>query len=204
MTEAKTKHGRLIVISGPSGVGKTTLCHRVLEEVPARMSVSATTRKPRANEREGADYYFMTPGEFEKHRAAGEFLEWATVFGNLYGTPLAPVRAAVEQGQVILLEIDVQGGIQVHQSAKSRFPDVLEIFIKPPSLDRWEESLRERLMKRGMDRPEEIARRVGEARAELEQAERSGAYKYFVVNDDLDTAVRELVGILRKEIDFND
>ncbi|MDD4890763.1 MAG: guanylate kinase [Phycisphaerae bacterium] len=199
MTETKTK-GRLIVLSGPSGVGKTTLCQRVLEQVPARLSVSATTRKPRRTEVDGVNYYFLTQPEFERRLATGEFLESATVFGNLYGTPMGPVKSAMESGQTILLEIDVQGGLQV----RKRCPDAVTIFIMPPSLEAWRESLRSRLTRRGMDVPAEIEHRLAEASAEITLAKESGAYKYFVVNDDLETAVRQLVGIIKKELARND
>lgn len=187
--------GKLIVLSGPSGVGKTTLCQRVLEQVPARLSVSATTRKPRRNEVDGVSYYFLSADEFERRLAAGEFLESATVFGNLYGTPAGPVKAALASGQTVLLEIDVQGGLQVCQ----RCPDAIAIFVLPPSLEAWRESLRRRLTQRGMDVPAEIERRLAEASAEIELARTSGVYRHFVINDDLDTAVRQLVAIIKKE-----
>lgn len=197
---ANNSKGRLIVLSGPSGVGKTTLCQRVLEEVPARLSVSATTRQPRRSEVDGVDYYFLSPEEFERRESAGEFLESACVFGNRYGTPTAPVMAAVEAGQTVLLEIDVQGGMQV----RKRVPQSLTIFIMPPSLEAWRESLRSRLTQRGMDVPAEIERRLDEAAGEIDIARQSKAYDYFVVNDDLETAVRQLVGIIRKELARND
>jgi guanylate kinase len=199
MMEGKSK-GRLIVVSGPSGVGKTTLRQRVLEEVPARLSVSATTRQPRRTEKNGVDYYFLAHEEFKRRLDAGEFLESANVFGNLYGTPAAPVQAALDSGQPVLLEIDVQGGLQVLR----RFGDALGIFILPPSLEAWRETLRKRLTQRGMDDPAEIDRRVREAAAEIEQAKNSGAYQHFVVNDDLEHAVRQLVSIIRKELAKHD
>ncbi len=196
----RNAEGKLIVLSGPSGVGKTTLCQRVLEEVPARLSVSATTRRPRRSEKEGVDYYFLSAEQFAARKQAGEFLESAEVFGNLYGTPLGPVRAAVESGQTVLLEIDVQGGLQV----RDRFPDAVTIFILPPSLEAWRESLRSRLARRGMDDPAEIERRLDQATAEIEQARQSGAYDHFVVNDDLDQAVRQLVAVINKELARHD
>lgn len=194
MSDTNSK-GKLFVISGPSGVGKTTLCQRLLERVPARMSVSATTRPARRNEKHEVDYYFLSPQEFEQRLAAGEFLESAEVFGNRYGTPVGPVKAALDSGQDILLEIDVQGGIQVHE----RFPDAVGIFIMPPSLEAWRESLRRRLTSRGMDQPEEIERRVSQAEAEINLARDCGAYRHFVVNDDLEHAVNELVSTINKE-----
>jgi len=192
--------GRLIVLSGPSGVGKTTLCQQVLEQVPAKLSVSATTRKPRCTEVDGVDYYFFSPAQFRRKLEAGEFLESASVFGHLYGTPVGPVRAALDSGQTILLEIDVQGGEQVRR----RFPDALTLFIMPPSLEAWRESLRRRLAKRGMNVPAEIERRLDQASAEIEEAQRSGLYDYFVVNDDLEQAVQQLVTIIHRELARND
>ena len=118
------------------------------------------------------------------------------MFGNLYGTPLGPVQAALDAGQTILLEIDVQGGLQVRQ----RFPDAVTIFIMPPSLEAWRQTLRNRLTQRGMDVPAEIERRLGEAAPEIELARKSGAYDYFVVNDDLEQAVKQVVAIIKKEL----
>ena len=188
------------MISGPSGVGKSTLCRRALKRVGAQCSVSATTRRPRQNETDGVDYEFITPKEFERRRDAGEFLEWAEVFGHLYGTPAGPVRQAVAQGRTILLEIDVQGGLQVHRS----YPDAVQVFVLPPSMDRFSQALRDRLNHRGMDDAQEIERRVGQARGEIEQARASGVYSYFVVNDDLDRAVDELVELINKETACHD
>jgi len=189
--------GRLIVISGPSGVGKTTLCERVLERVPAKLSVSVTTRPPRPNEVDGEDYRFCSPEQFERQREAGGFLEWARVFGHCYGTPLAPVAEALDAGQTVLLEIDVQGGLQVARGELA--DDAVLIFIEPPSAEQWEQALRERLTRRGMDDPEQVERRLGEARAEISLARDSGAYTYFVVNDVLQDAADELVAIINKE-----
>jgi len=199
MGEPKTT-ARLIVLSGPSGVGKTTLCQRVIEQVPARLSVSATTRTPRRAEVDGVNYYFLTAEEFRRRLDGGEFLESASKFGNLYGTPLGPVKSALDSGQTVLLEIDVQGGLQVRQKC----PDAVTIFILPPSLEAWRESLRSRLTQRGMDVPAEIERRLNEAAAEIQLARDGGAYDYFVVNDDLETAVRQLVAIIRKELAKHD
>jgi guanylate kinase len=199
MAEAVTK-GRLIVLSGPSGVGKTTLCQRVLEEIPARLSVSATTRKPRRNEVDGVNYYFLTDEEFTRRLAADEFLESAVVFGNRYGTPAGPVRTALESGQTVLLEIDVQGGLQV----RKRGPEAVTIFVLPPSLEAWRESLRSRLTQRGMDVPADVERRLNDAAAEIKLARESGAYDHFVVNDDLETAVRQLVALIKKELAKHD
>ncbi len=199
MSDTNT-NGKLIVISGPSGVGKTTLCQRVLEQVPARMSVSATTRPARRNETDGVNYYFLSPEEFARRREAGELLESAEVFGNWYGTPAGPVAAALEAGHNILLEIDVQGGRQVRE----RFPQAVGVFILPPSLEAWRESLRRRLTSRGMDDGDAIERRVNEAADEIELAKTCGAYGHFVVNDDLEQAVKELVAVINEELNGND
>ena len=196
-----TNHtGRLIVLSGPSGVGKTTVCQRVLEQVPARLSVSATTRPPRRTEKDGVDYYFLSRETFGQKLAAGEFLETASVFSHLYGTPIGPVQSAIASGQTILLEIDVQGGIQVRQ----RFADAVGIFLLPPSLEMWREALRTRLVQRGMDVPAEIERRVNAAAIEIEQAKTCGAYNHFVINDDLKQAVKQVVAIIKKELETHD
>lgn len=175
--------GRLVVLSGPSGVGKTTLVRGLLArpELNLTLSVSATTRAPREGEVHGRDYLFMDRESFLKAREAGEFLEWAEVHGNLYGTPMAEARRALEAGRNVLLEIDVAGARQVRERA----PDALLIFLRP----RDPETLERRLRGRGTDDEETIQRRLRNARAELAAAPE---YDLQVVNDDLERAIEEV------------
>ncbi|HPS53760.1 MAG TPA: guanylate kinase [Phycisphaerae bacterium] len=185
MSEIK---GKLVVVSGPSGVGKSTITRRAMRLVGAVYSVSATTRPPRPGETDGVDYRFVTRNEFEKMAAADELLEWAEVFGNFYGTPAEPVRRLIKQGKTVVLEIDVQGGLQVFKKC----PDACFILVVPPS----EESLRQRLIGRGTEDAISIEKRFGKAKEELQTARRSGAYTHVVVNDDLDEAVNEVARIM--------
>ncbi len=179
--------GRLIVVSGPSGSGKSTLVRRALErpEVGARLSVSATTRSARPGEIEGRDYYFLTREVFDTQRELDHFLESAEVHGHFYGTPAAPVRASLASGQCVLLEIDVQGALQVRE----RVPSAVLIFIQVPSL----EELEARLRNRGTDSEATITRRLNNARRELDQA---GLYDHQLLNHELDQAVDDLVSLL--------
>jgi guanylate kinase len=178
--------GRLFVISGPSGSGKSTLIRRLVErpELRLRLSVSATTRPPRPGERDGIDYIFLDREAFESARARGEFLEWAEVFGNLYGTPALPVRNALASGHCEVLEIDVQGALQVRQ----RVPNAVLIFIDAPDLA----ALEARLRARASDDAATIGRRLAGARWELEQASR---YDHRILNADIDQAVDDLVAL---------
>ena len=177
---------RLFVVSGPSGAGKGTLVARVRERLPRLgLTVSATTRDPREGEVDGVNYYFLTPEEFQRRVDAGAFLEWAHVHGHCYGTLVDEVRTKLSGGMSLILEIDVQGALQV----KERFPEAVLIFIKPPSL----EVLRERLVGRGTETPDSIELRLANAQKELALA---GRYDEVVVNDDLDRACDELVTIL--------
>ncbi|REK09079.1 MAG: guanylate kinase [Planctomycetota bacterium] len=180
--------GNLIVISGPSGAGKTTLLKRLYAECPGlKASVSATTRSPRPGERDGVDYHFLSPEEFERKRQAGEFLESCEVFGRgaWYGTLESEVAPSLAAGKSIVLEIDVQGAMSVLE----RYPDALTIFVHPGSLD----ELRRRLSQRGTDSQEAIERRMEVARRELDAADR---YRYQVLNDDVARAVREICEIV--------
>jgi guanylate kinase len=179
--------GRLVVISGASGSGKSTLVERLLARPGLRLqrSVSATTRKPRAGEKPGRDYVFVTKEEFEQ--TGSQLLEHAEVHGHFYGTPAEPVRRAMAQGICVLLVIDVQGGFQVRQ----KVPGALLIFIQSPSLD----VLETRLRMRGTDDAATIERRLANARRELEMAE---AYDVHVINDEVERAVEELVSILKQ------
>ncbi len=177
--------GRLIVISGASGSGKSTVVQRLLARPDLRLqvSVSATTRAPRAHEQPDRDYYFLSAEQFQRIRS--DLLESAQVHGHFYGTPAEPVRRAMAQGICVALVIDVQGGLQVRQ----KVPGALLIFVHVPSL----EELENRLRARGTDDPESIERRLANARREIEI---SGRYDIQVVNDDLDRVVEELVSIL--------
>ena len=178
--------GSLLVVSAPSGAGKTTLCKRLLAEVPAiEFSVSHTTRAARAGERDGVDYHFVGEGEFAALRAEGAFLEWALVAGHLYGTSAAAVRAAQGRGRDVLLDIDTQGAASVRRLD----PGAVHIFILPPD----PEALRARLEGRGSEAPDALERRLGLARGEMDQAH---LYDYLIVNDDLDEAYERLRAVV--------
>jgi guanylate kinase len=183
----ETLPGRLIVVSGPSGSGKSTLVRRAIEwpGVRANLSVSATTRTPRVGEVNGRDYYFLSREEFAAGKARGEFLESAEVHGNFYGTPAPPVREALSAGRCVILEIDVQGAMIVREQV----PSALLVFVRVPSLA----DLEQRLRSRATDSDETIAKRLANARWELEQA---GRYDRQILNQDLDRAVAELVELL--------
>lgn len=182
----------MLVMSAPSGAGKTTLRDRLVAEFPSLIySVSCTTRPPRAGERDGHDYVFLSPDDFERRVARGEFLEHATVHGHRYGTRREPVVAALRSGRDVLMDIDVVGAARVRAAARAAPSDdpirrgYLDVFIAPPSL----EELRRRLVARGTDTPEAIAKRLDRARQEMERA---GEFMRHVVNDDLERAYAEL------------
>jgi guanylate kinase len=183
--------GRLIVISGPAGVGKTSLVREVLRRTGADYSVSATTRPPRAGEVDGRDYHFMDRAKFQGMVRTGQLLEWAQVFGQMYGTPQRPVREALEAGRTIVLDIDVQGAIQVHR----KMPDATFILLLPPS----QQELRRRLVGRGSEDAASQARRLASAEEEIATAKASGVYNHAVVNDRLEGAVQAVVDIINKE-----
>ena len=181
--------GLLIVISAPSGTGKTTLTHMLLKEFPdMEFSVSYTTRKPRPGEVNGKDYFFVDRETFERMIEEGDFLEWAEVYGNLYGTSKSQVLKALNEGKDILLDIDTQGALQV----KRNFPEAVLIFILPPSF----KELERRLRSRGTDDEETIERRLKIARVEVERAP---LYDYIVVNDRLEKAYEKLKSIVIAE-----
>lgn len=179
--------GPLIIVSGPSGVGKSSLIRNLLNDPPKplRLSVSATTRQPRPHEHEGIDYYFWSPERFAAGIAAGEFLEHAVVHGQRYGTLRSEVEPFRRQGIGVVLDIDVQGAEQV----RAIEPDHTSVFIRAPSLEDYERRLRGRASESGM----EIERRLAAARAELALAP---TYSYQIVNDDLAKAVAELRAIV--------
>ncbi|MDR1915823.1 MAG: guanylate kinase [Synergistaceae bacterium] len=180
--------GRLFIMSGPAGTGKGTLRKILFEEIPDFVySISCTTRKIRPDETEGVDYHFVSKDEFGRMVAEDEFLEWAEVHGSYYGTRRRDVEAFLDEGKDVLLEIDVQGALQV----KSREPDVVTIFISPPSLD----ELENRLEDRGTESPEQLAVRLRNAVMEMRHARE---YDYIVVNDKIGRAADELSGIIEK------
>ena len=186
MENGPEKTGTLFVLSAPSGTGKTTICTRVRKRVPDIVfSISCTTRAPRAGEREGVDYYFVSQGEFERKIEADQWAEWARVHDNYYGTSAQFLEAAIARRQTVLLDIDVQGAAQI----RKRYPDCVTVFIMPPSL----EALRARLETRQTDDAATIARRL--ANAEKEIAEKD-LYRHIIVNDDLQTAVDEMVALI--------
>lgn len=181
--------GRLYVVSGPSGVGKGTVLARLKSSYPRIWgSVSATTRTPREGERDGIDYFFLDREEFEREVDEGGFLEWAEYAGNLYGTPLERVRERIEQGYDVILEIEVQGALQV----KEKMPECRLVFIEPPSF----EELENRLRSRGTEDEETITRRLKTAELELEK---KMEYDIQLVNDDIDRAVSELASYMGKD-----
>ncbi len=183
------KRGKLFVISGPSGVGKSTILKELLQrQEDIYFSVSATTRKPRPGEVDGVHYHFRTPEDFQKLIEDEALLEWAEYVGNYYGTPAKYVDEAIEQGQNVILDIEVQGAGKV---AEKR-PDAIRIFIAPPS---WKE-LERRLTDRGTDAPEKIKGRLKQARKEFKKA---GEYDYVVINDTVEHAVTELEAIMIAE-----
>ena len=179
---------RLIVISAPSGAGKTTITKRILDAHSSEFtfSISATTRSMRSGERDGIDYYFLTKDEFLQKIKDNELIEYEEIFGNFYGTLVSEIDRARSEGKSLIFDIDVKGGISIH----ARYPDhTLLIFISPPSM----EILRERLSKRGSENGEIIERRL--ARAEMEMGMAS-VYAHIVVNDDLEKAVKEVEGLV--------
>jgi guanylate kinase len=184
------KRGRLFILSGPSGVGKGTVRARLFERVSGLVySISCTTRKPRKGEVDGVQYRFLDEGTFESYVKENLFLEWARVHGHFYGTLLADVESELCRGNNVVLEIDVQGALQV----KEKMPDSVMVFLMPPSL----EELEKRLVSRGTEENETMKTRLQNASAEVAL---SGCYDYAVVNDEVDRAADELVGIFQKEI----
>jgi len=185
------RRGLLLILSSPSGAGKSTLSRRLLDwDGGIRFSVSATTRPPRPGEVDGREYHFRTRAEFLKMVAAGEMLEHAEVFGNLYGSPRGPVEAALAEGRDTLFDVDWQGGQQIRNSALGA--DVVSVFILPPSIA----ALEARLNGRGQDSAEVIAGRMARARDEISHW---GEFDYVLVNDDIDRTEAELRTIVAAE-----
>ena len=193
MSNDDTGRGKLIVISGPSGAGKTSICNALLKQLPDTVwSVSVTTRSKRRGEKVQGSYEFVTREEFERRVVADEFLEFAEYVGERYGTPREPVEAALGQGHNVVMEIDVQGGMQVAE----RRPDSIRIFVLPPDLD----SLRARLEGRNTEAEEQLKRRLAAADGEIAVARDSGCYQHFVVNDKLDETIERVQRIIEQEI----
>lgn len=193
MKKTGKNKGKIIVISSPSGGGKTSLIKKLLndEEIKdfLKFSISVTTRNPRNDEKHGVDYYFVSKEEFERLIREGKLVEWALVYGNYYGTPIWEITNTIEEGKSVILDIDVQGAKQI----KEKFPQAVLIFINPPSL----EILKERLKQRGTESPEEIEKRIQIAKKELEQM---NIYDYIITNDAFEKAYEELKSIIKKII----
>ena len=192
-SKAKTliaRRGLLLVMSSPSGAGKTTLSRALLaSDHHIRMSVSVTTRPPRPGELDGKDYFFISKERFFEMRDNDELLEWAEVFGNLYGTPRLPVEDALSKGRDVLFDIDWQGTQQLEQALGD---DLVRIFILPPSSD----ELRDRLIKRAQDSSSVVAKRMAEASREMSHWME---YDYIIINDDVEVASAEITAILTAE-----
>ncbi|ABY93047.1 MAG: guanylate kinase [Thermoanaerobacter sp.] len=186
---SKKKKGLLIVLSGPSGAGKGTICKALMEkEKDLKLSISATTRQPRSGEIEGKNYFFKSEEEFEKMIENDSFLEWAKVYGHYYGTPKDFVLKNLDEGNDVVLEIDIQGALKI----KEKFPEGVFIFILPPSM----EELKNRIKKRGTETEEEIIKRFKSAYEELNYVSR---YNYVVINDSVEEAVEKIKAIIIAE-----
>ena len=188
---APARRGLMFVLSSPSGAGKTTMSRRLIEGDPdIVMSVSATTRPPRAGERHGQDYHFVSDAEFDRMLAADDLLEWATVFGNRYGTPRALVEATLHDGRDVLFDIDWQGTQQLQQTDAAS--DLVRVFILPPTMA----ELERRLRTRGTDTDDVITERMRRAATEISHW---GEYNYILINDDPDACLSEIRAILAAE-----
>ena len=186
--------GELIVVSGPSGSGKTTIARTLLRDIPSlRFSVSATTRQIRMGEREGTDYYYLSREEFQRRVAAGEFVEWEEVYGNLYGTLRAEVDGALVRGRHLLFDVDVKGALSI----KKRYPVALLLFIRPPS----RETLEARLRARSTEDEATVQRRLARTDMELELGEQ---FDHRVVNDVLDRAIAETKEIVEHHLQLKE
>lgn len=180
--------GRLFVISGPSGAGKGTICKQILERDNITLSISMTTRNPREGEVHGESYYFVSKEEFKKNIEKEGFLEYAEVYGNFYGTPKMEVMETMKKGMDVVLEIDIQGALQI----KKAYPEAVLVFILPPSM----KELRKRITERGTETEESLKQRMGETLNELSYIHE---YDYCVINDELAEAVRRVLAIMTAE-----
>jgi guanylate kinase len=191
MAVSRSHPGQLVVLCGPSGVGKSTISTRLRDELGIRYAVSSTTRNERPEDDKGKEYDYITTDAFFRRLDNDEFLEYAQVYDDYYGTPKHPALDYLEAGKDVLLEIDVQGALQV----RYQYPDALEIFILPPS----RQTLLQRLNDRGRDSDEDINKRFRAARREISMAKGSRSFDYLVFNDDLERAVGEVINIIKNE-----
>jgi guanylate kinase len=188
MDDSSTKKGKVVIVSGPSGVGKTTICREVAKRIGnTYLSVSTTTRPIAKGETNGKDYWFISKEEFQERVRKGQFLEHAKVFGHLYGTPKDKVEQALNEGKTVILEIDVHGAKQ----AKIVYPDATMVFILPLTA----KTLAERMGRRGRDSSEAAEERLGGASSEIAVAWQY--YQHMVINDDLEQAVKEVVQVIQ-------
>jgi guanylate kinase len=194
MTSTASNHsGQLLVISGPSAVGKSTISRRLAAEIHITYAVSVTTRTQRPGDEAGKEYQYVTADEFFRRLDSDEFLEYAQVYGDYYGTPKHPTLDQLARGQDVLLEIDVQGALQV----RYQYPHAILVFIMPPD----EPTLLRRLQERARDSSEEMARRFRAAKREIHMAKGSKAFDEWIVNDQVESAVKKLCDIVRRKRD---
>jgi len=187
MEQQNQTNPKVIIVSGPSGVGKSTICKEAAKQLNAYLSVSVTTRPKTPKEADGVDYWFVSKDEFQRRIQQDQFIEYAEVFGNFYGTSRDKVEQAMKDGKIVILEIDVQGALQV----KEQIPEVLMIFVLPPT----QAELAHRIEDRGRDAEKAVVKRLNGAGTEIAAAWQH--YEHMVINDNLDHAVNEVVQIIR-------